>query len=49
MYCLCNENKGADQLCKGADQLCGYCAADLAAAPLFSHMQKSGFLITWLI
>ena len=35
---LCSENKGADQLC------C-YCTADLH---LFSHWQKSGFLMTQL-
>ena len=40
LYYLCSENKGADQLCS-------YFTADLA--PLFSHMQKTGFLIMQLI
>ena len=33
---------------KGTDQLRGYHAADLRA-PLFSYLQKSGFLMTRLI
>ena len=36
LYCLCSKNKGADQLSS-------YCTA-----PLFSHIQKAGFLITRL-
>ena len=38
--CTCSENKGADQLR-------GYREADLRL--LFSHMQKAGFLMKWLI
>ena len=40
MYYLCSENKGAAQLH-------GYRAADLSLC--FSHMQKSGSHITWLM
>ena len=40
LYYLCSENKGADQLCV-------YRTADLLL--LFSHMQKTGFLMTQLI
>ena len=39
LYYLCSENKSADQLL-------GYCTADLRLC--FSHMQKAGFLMTWL-
>ena len=38
LYYLCRENKGADQLCS-------YCTA-VRSAPLFSHRQNSGFLMT---
>ena len=37
-YYLCSENKVDDQLCS-------FCES----APLFSHMQNVGFLMTWLI
>ena len=40
MYYPCSENKGADQLR-------GYREADLHL--FFTHMQKSGFLMSWLI
>ena len=40
LYYPCSENKGTDQLR-------GYRAADLRLC--FSHMQKAGFLMTWLI
>ena len=40
MYYPCSENKGADQLH-------GYREADLRL--FFTHMLKSGFLMSWLI
>ena len=38
MYYLCGENKGADQLC----------GTHSRSAPLFLHIQKSGFLMMQL-
>ena len=45
LYYPCSESKGTEQLL-------GYCEADLREADLrllFSHMQRAGFLMTWLI
>ena len=37
LHCLCSENKGADQL-RGSDREANF-------APMFSHMQKAGFIM----